>query len=261
MRVHTATVSNIAATTSNVIGEAAATETPVSTQPAAKPAKSKKVKLSAVERELAKKNATYATVGDAMAAIGDEIGAYTADKELMQSEVLLDVARHLRAAMKLGLEVNMLKAPTKDMPRECYTILVDAINAPRLSAGMDELKPATRDNYLSRIRAFVKARGAVDLDLFGNLRTKELKAVKKAAPAKSTPVDSDGAEPSEEELATSRTVSFNAKSGTPENLIGLPALNAYMLQWLEANPVGTIAGQYRDMAVDMQKAMAEVLAK
>jgi hypothetical protein len=139
-----------------------------------------------------------------------------------------------------GLTVVMLKAPTKNEPRECYTCLVDALQAVRIGAGLKPLKDSTRDNYLSRIRAFVKARGAEPLDLFGNLAVKkaeqERKLAVKGEPGSSEDSGDVDTKPQQRELVAAR---------------GIPALHAFLTEWNSQNAEGTVAEKYRKMVGDM----------
>lgn len=253
---------NTAQTTSNVIATSYAAATPiydlakaaVTTQEAPK---TKKNKLSATDRKADKTNAKYASIGDMMQEAGIEIGTYTAYKDSLQSSVVEHVTTLLKSAMKQGLDVNMLKAPTKDTPREAYTCLVDAMNAARVSAGMKELDVRVRDNYMSKIRAFVKDRGANPLDLFGNLATKAKKVAAKST--SSAPVATQGDTGGKDVGASpaGKTVSFTTK----EAFKGLPALQAFLTEWLAVNPVNSVEGTLRDMVVDVEIELSSVLTK
>lgn len=212
-----------------------------------------KKELTAKARKQAQENERLATIGDLVQRIGDEIGHFTADKELAQDQLQVLVGNLLTDAMNAGLTVEMLKAPTKASPQECYVALVDAINAPRVAIGLPELKNSVRDNYLSRIRSFLKSRGAEPLDLFGNIA----KAKAKAA-AKSDASEAD--EGDEAERVTARTVSFNAKQGTDESLIGLPALQKFLNAWIDANGEGKVKASFVQMAVDLRDEVAEILS-
>lgn len=246
-------------TTSNVIVAAfqpGAVDTAVAdtgAAPAATTKQEKKQNLSAKVRGTSKANQKAATIGDLVQRIGDEIGHFSADQDIGRGMLQETIEGLLRDAMKAGLTVEMLKAPTKASPQECYVALVDAINAPRVAIGLDALKNSVRDNYLSKIRAFLKARGAEPLDLFGN-RAK----AGKFNPAKKVTASAE-ADESEAERVTLRTVSFNTKQGTDESLIGLPALQKFLNAWIDANGEGKVKASFVEMVADLRDEIAEVL--
>lgn len=198
-------------------------------------------KLDKTQRDEAKNNARYTSLGAAMHEIGESIGYYSIEHDFAQETVISAVSNVLKNAMKQGLEVAMLKAPTKAEPRECYTCLVDALQGVRSAAGLPPLKDATRDNYLSRIRAFVKARGAEPLDLFGNLAVKKAeqdRKLNKVAAASGT----DSAE---------GTASERGNDTPKVDMKGIPALHSHLVAWLASNEVGHVVEKYRKMVQDM----------
>lgn len=204
-------------------------------------------KLDKVQRDAAKEESKYASLGDAMMQVGESIGYYSVEHDIAQETTIGVVSTILKDAMKQGLEVAMLKAPTKSEPRECYTCLVTALQAVRTAAGLTPLKDATRDNYLSRIRAFVKARGAEPLDLFGNIAVKKAEQDRKLNKT-AKPVDSadagDGAD----------TDSSKDSDATP-TARGIPALHAFLTEWTKQNDVGMVVEKYRKMVADMVNAI------
>lgn len=241
--------------------------------PAVTTKQEKKQNLSAKVRGTSKANQKAATIGDLVQRIGDEIGHFSADQDIGRGMLQETIEGLLRDAIKAGLTVEMLKAPTKASPQECYVALVDAINAPRLAldditrerfAGvpddvlrakgllLGELKNSVRDNYLSRIRNFLKSRGAEPLDLFGNIAKAKSKAATKQGVSEASDDD-------EAERVTARTVSFNAKSGTDESLIGLPALQKFLNAWIDANGEGKVKASFVEMVADLRDEIAEVL--
>jgi hypothetical protein len=249
--------SNIAATSCDVIEPAAQSATvhtlPVTTQAPAQP---KPKALSSKARKQQEAGAKAASIGDTIARIGDEIGHYTVDHDLAKGQLQETVESLLRVAMEQGLVAEMLKAPTKKEPRECYTLLVDAMNAPRIANDMPELKNTARDNYMSRIRKFVEARGAVPLDLFGNYATKAAKSTSTKSSANDT---SD-----EDETATKNSAGTGpaVKRGTSEQLIGLPALQRFLAAWMDANPCDSknaALAEVRDMVADVNEHIEDIL--
>lgn len=227
-------------------------------QPAAKSTKPRaaKTNLFAKVRTDKKADTKAADIGDLVAQIGDEIGHYSADADIAKGSLLQHVESLLRKAMDAGLTDEMLKAPTKIEPRECYVLLVDAINAPRLANGLEELKSSVRDNYMSKMRAFLRSRGAEALDLFGNIAKTKAKAASKTSEPEP---EADEAEADEAEQATSRTKSPASKSGAPAHLIGLPAVHAFLTEWVAANPAGTISAEWRDKIIDLNDELEDLL--
>lgn len=243
--------SNIVATISDVI--VATPQGPVNLGTTEPKNPAVKAKLSKAERDAEAADKKAATLGDIMQRVGDELGAYTVEHDLLQIDVRTSIEEHLRTAMKMGLEVAMLKAPTKAEPRECYTCLVDALNAQRRGAGLKLLSDATRDNYMTRIRAFVRDRGANPLDLFGNLAVKAKKeAAKQAAqpaPAASSEAETDDAV---EEVASKPAVSH----ASAEKLFGATPLAQFLTAWVAENQTNVAAGKFVAMATDMLNALS-----
>lgn len=219
--------------------------------------KAPRVKISAAERAVVEENEKFGNIGDTLQELGSEIGHYMVDKELAQESLLDVVSALLLRAMEQGLTVDMLKAPSKSNPGECFIAIVDGINAARIGAGKGELATGARDNYMTRIRAFVRDRGANPLDLFGNLAVK-------AAKTRTPRQPSAPSEPSDDTLQreTESTPSPDSVSGKDGSLFGLVPLNAFLIQWLDANPAGTIKTKidYIGMVEDLRKALAKEFA-
>lgn len=230
-----------------------------SVQVPAVPAKVTKPKaaLSKAARDTAKQNAKFGNIGDAMQDIGIELATYTIDKELAQADLRAYVESALRTAMKKhGLQVEMLKASTKNKTYEAYDCLVNALQGTRIAAGMKPLADATRDNYMSRIKAFVRDRGANPLDLFGNYAVKAAAEKKKAAAkvAAAPAESSEGASDTQDAPSTEE-----ADNARMQALRGLKPLNEFLLAWIDANDVGAVAEKYRVMVSDLQKQLGAVL--
>lgn len=224
----------------------------VAQQQSSEQPKSTKQSLDKSKRT-SKKDQAYASVGQLMSCAGETIGHYTVEKDLLQSDTLAAVQSYLNDAMQQGLDEEMLRAPSASRTGEAYTCLVTALQETRIAAGMDVLKDSTRDNYMSRIRAYVRDRGANPLDLFGNLKVKAQRAALKAQATK----NADGQ--TEAERATEHHVSPSAQSGTAESMIGLPALHKFLEAWVGANE-NKVIGKYVDMAKDLDKALVAALA-
>lgn len=173
------------------------------------------------------------TLGALISDIGETLGNYSADSEMTKSDTRATIEEYLTVAMKEhGLQVEMLKAPSKTNPGELWTILVDAINAPRVACDLPELSTGTRDNYLSRIRAFVRDRGAMPLDLFGNLAVKKAKVAAEQV-ASEQAVSEETNSTSEELPEVSAAVI--ADKPTVMNAKGLIALRDFLALFIEQN--------------------------
>lgn len=260
---------NITATTSNVIAASVSPVAPVapvavqvqndaghkSAVVAKRSAPSSK-SLSQVNRDKAKADQVSGSIGDAMQQIGETIGYYTVEKELLQSDTLAAVQSYLKQAMKHGLTVAMLKAPTKLNPSECYTCLVDALQSVRKASGLKPLADATRDNYLSRIRSYIRDCGANPLDLFGNIAMKAKKEAdqKTVAQAKAITATLALATPEPEEVEEPEVI-----EATDKEFIGVPALHTLLNKWHKQNDVGMVAEKYRVMVADFLKMMENEL--
>lgn len=222
---------------------------PAPKQPTPKPAAKKVVAKKAAKRKAKPKALTEGMMDDAkaqllgstMSNVGELIGVYTAAQETDQADTVGQVSEFLKDAMRQGLTVEMLKAPTKIAPRECYTALVDALQLARQVQGLKAISDATRDNYLSRIRAYVRDRGANPLDLFGNLAAAKAEKERKLA-AKESSKSEKAASIGEENDADDKPVSPGNSSGSivVRDTRGAPALAAYLATWIEDN-TGTVA--------------------
>lgn len=205
--------------------------------------------LSHVSRAQAKADQVAGSIGDAMQVIGETIGYYTVEKDTLQADTTAVVQKFLKQSMKQGLTVAMLKAPSKANPSECYVALVGALQTVRTSAGLKPLADATRDNYMSRIRNFVRDAGVNPLDLFGNLATtaKKEEDKKVVEQAKEITAKLALAKPESEEDEDQELSEDTGKQFTG----GIPALHAMLKQWHTANDVGLVAEKYRAMVADM----------
>lgn len=201
-----------------------------------------------------------------MKSAGSTIGKYMAKKEKMKGELVASVTDILQDAMtNHGLTVDMLKAPTKETPRPCYTGLVDAMS--KTCGGALDVR--VRDNYMSKIRAYVKDRGANPLDLFGNLATKakqqaaSLTTVQQPATPTTQPEPTkENVQPETNDVDSGKVISFTAKDKQPVAEVdtkGLPALVAYLDKWLEANPV--MPAKYIDLAKAFKDEIAKAIPK
>lgn len=189
-------------------------------------------------------------------AAGNAIGKYVKSQEKARGALTAAVSGFLSEAMTAGLTVDMLKAPSKAAPQACYVAIVSSMEKARGT----ELSAAVRDNYMSKIRAFVKDRGANALDLFGNLANA---AKAKAARSPQTPSGVTAVVDAEKltEQNSGSPANKAVQRGVEEKLIGVIPLHQFLGAWLTANPVGSVAGDYRDQAVELHAALSAVLKK
>ena len=103
-------------------------------------------------------------IGAKLVEAGEALGTYTVSSEIDKVATVKLVDESLRAAMKAGLQRDMLKAGS-----QCYLSFTGAISAVREANELEPISNGTRDNYMSRIRDFISARGAEPLDLYGNI--------------------------------------------------------------------------------------------
>lgn len=160
------------------------------------------------------------------------------------------LTKQLDAAKKHGLTAAMLYKGTKDAPSLMWNVFTDTLS------NLCNISTSTRDNYLSRIRKYVDGK-TNELDLFDR---KGQEAARKAREARhsnaSAPVVTDAASVTERESGSPKNKAV--QRGVEEKLIGLPAFQQFATAWLAANPVGTISAKYRDMIVDLTKAIEEI---
>jgi hypothetical protein len=198
--------------------------------------------LSAKSRSKASADEVAAKLGVLMAETGEAIGMRDVDQVIGKEETIVVVKNALDRMIELGLTCDkdcatgdMLKAPSQSNPGELWTIFVDAINAPRMGAGLEEIAKGTRDNYLSRIREYVRGRGAQPLDLYGNLKAAALKAAKTAAQAKKAAQVSEGGDEGEKPL-----VGASDAPAHTESLKGVAPLVAFLSKYLKENVKGEV---------------------
>lgn len=201
--------------------------------------------LSAKQQKVSAENKRLGNIGDALQQVGETIGYYSVETDMLKADVRLAVEEHLKFALSRGLTVEMLKAPSSKNPGECWTAIVDALQGVRESAGLDPLKDSTRDNYLSRIRNFVRDRAANPLDLFGNF------AVKKAKGAgEKSSLQSEKSQDEEVSTNTEQEVPASPDAGK-QFAGGVPALYASLKNWSDSNDAGMVAEKYRKMVADL----------
>jgi hypothetical protein len=216
----------------------------------------------------ATREANDARIGALIADAGDSIGVYTVGLDLDQASTISSVEAAVRDAIALGLTCDkesatgdMLKAPSKTNPGELWTVFVDAINAPRMANGLPELAKGARDNYLSRIRAFVRARGADSLDLYGNIQAAKLRA---AAAAKQPAAVNAGDDDATGDDTTPVSAHVRGAAANDESTYtGAAALAAFLSKFVDANPkdsasIGfcTIIGAVEDLLEETQAFIA-----
>lgn len=200
--------------------------------------------ISAKSRSKGKADAQAAKLGVLMAEVGEQIGVREADVAIGKAETIETVEALLRQMMANGLTCgtgvkgdksvpDMLKAPNNNFPGELYTVFVDAINAPRIAADLPEVSKGVRDNYLSKMRTFVRARGAAPLDLYGNLAKAKAEATK-SANAK-TKVDVSSSDDESGEATPSAAVAH------VESVKGVAPLLAFLSKWIAENPKKELA--------------------
>lgn len=175
--------------------------------------------------------------------IGETIGLYEANKVLTREEVRQEVENYLKTAMKEdGLTEDMLYKPSKNNPGELYTIIVDSLNTHYRALHGEDLDVRLRDNRMSKIRAFVRDRGAVPLDLFGTFAAKASAekaklAVKQAKDAASKVVADAQASSKETHSANEESAPAAPAEVAPAkpNARGLLALQDYLSEFIAQN--------------------------
>lgn len=185
-------------------------------------------------------------IGLCLVAAGESLGAYTTSDTWERTTCASVMDKALRSAMDLGLTVDALKAG-----KQGYLAFVDSIQNVRIANGMEPLVNATRDNYMSRIRTFVSARGAEPLDVFGNLKAAAQKAERerKAAEAKKLTGDTiDAAKESSDETESDPVTITQPKV---VELRGAPALGQFLAAWIEGNDGNNALLKIRTMAEDL----------
>lgn len=156
-----------------------------------------------------KEDQRCAALGAILSQVGDQIGHYEAEKGQLDIDVIVEVKALLDRGMKeYGLTEEDTYKGTKKEPNPVWHMMVDAMNAPRIAAGLPELGTGTRDNYMSRIRQYLKDRGATPLDLHGSIAKEKAMQALRAAAEKSK----DDAAP-----ADKKTVSFKAKASEADD--------------------------------------------
>ena len=162
-----------------------------------------------------------------LCAAGNALGSYTTSDLGARTTCAEAMTAALKGAISAGLTVEMLKA---GLP--AYVALVDAIQSVRLSNKVAPLADATRDNYVSRIRSFVKDT-TKPLDIFGNLRA--------AAMA----------------LTSSKSATPKAKKQGAIDIVktveikGVAPLGKFLAAWIELNDGSQALLQIRKMAQDL----------
>lgn len=195
---------------------------------------SKSISLARIDAT--KSNNNDAHIGLMLCEAGETLGAYTVMAQQDSTTCLESMTASLTLAMSDGLTVDMLKAG-----RAAYTALVDSFQNVRTANGMTQLTNATRDNYLSRIRNFVRDRGANPLDVFGNLKAAEQKAAKKAEAAVAVVAESKPVAAPQAVVADVELPAFN----------GLAPLQKFLTAWTSANAGSTALLQLHTMASDL----------
>jgi len=170
-----------------------------------------KVSLQSVDQLAINQN--NEAINTLLSSAGGALGKYMSAEFKSRETCLSKMDTALRQAMDLGLVVDHLKAGKKK-----YTAIVDSIQTARTASGLEPLASATRDNYLSRIRTFVSARGAEPLDVFGNLKA----------------------------AAQEDNLLYEDKS-----LRGAPALGAFLRDWIDENDGNNALLKIRTIAQDL----------
>lgn len=195
---------------------------------------SKPISLARIDATRANNNDAH--IGLMLCEAGETLGAYTVMAQQDSTTCLESMTASLTLAMSDGLTVDMLKAG-----RAAYTALVESFQNVRTANGMTQLTNATRDNYASRIRSFVRDRGANPLDVFGNLKAAEQKAAKKAEAAVAVVAESKPVAAPQAVVADVELPAFN----------GLAPLQKFLTAWTSANAGSTALLQLHTMASDL----------
>jgi len=187
---------------------------------------------------------------------GAAIGNYMVKKEKIKGELREKVQALVKESMAAGLQVEMLKASSEKVTRPAYDAFVNAIAKAR-GIEWDDSNKAVRDNYMSKVRAFVKDRGANPLDLFGNFAQKKAAEDKKLESNKKTENTASTTQAEDDDADNKVTVTETREREV--DLKGLPALNTYLVAWLAAN--GECIPKYKDLVADVQKQIEKALPK
>lgn len=187
------------------------------------------------------------SIGTLMAEAGETLGSYSVMSSEIQITAQSQIAQAISDAMKKGLTVEMLKAKTP-----CYIAFVESVQSVRAANDLTPLSDATRDNYLSRIRKFVSARGAVPLDLFGNAAAAKQKAERKVAEIKGNVIKVAKDKAVDIELDDSRNNSGDLDAYKIVRVEhGAPCLAAFLAHWVELNNGNTGLTKIAVMSKDL----------
>lgn len=230
---------------------------------ATKPVATKTVASKAAEKAWQKK---HDAMLERLRNVGTAIGTQEKREKAARGEVLALVNAKLCEAMKAGLTADDLKAPTKNWPGVFFTAIVTAMEEARGAKFETKQEKGNRDNMMTRMRNFLRDRGANPLDLYGNLARTAANKSKQAPRGAQTPTSDTGKTPAE--LATEQNAGSTknpaVKRGVEEKLIGLEPVAMFVKAWLEANP--SVAGgdekpinKVRDMLIDVQDELADIL--
>lgn len=213
-------------------------------KPASKASLARAARLDKIEQE-------QVTIASLLTSVGMHIGALETETELLRIEAQVHIEQSLREAMKLGLQESMLSGRTVGGKKEdCYMLIVSNMQDFRVGAGLAALSDKVRDNYLCKIRAFVRDRGANKLDLYGNEANKARNANAgkgKGGKAPATNVGNTNPQPISEDAAYG-------------NLAGVPVLLKFMNEWLAVNSNVAALNDFTLAAQDFAK-HATALAK
>lgn len=257
---------------------------------------SSKVAAKASVTEVKVSNAKAAALGTIFGNIGDTIGNASVETDYVRESAIEQVESYLKEAMtKHGLQVEMLKAPSKQNPGELWTIIVDAMNIPRRYAycakhnakEKDEskhitpetmtadqkveadLRTSVRDNYLSKIRNFIRDRGANPLDLYGNIAQAKADKERKLANAKAKEAVDAAKQSSSKETHVESEESTSEESTSEEkapvmNAKGAVALRDFLSLWIAQNNEGKVSAELEfllDTADDLLDAVKDFISK
>ena len=215
-------------------------------KPASKASLARAARLDKIEQE-------QVTIASLLTSVGMHIGALETETELLRIEAQVHIEQSLREAMKLGLQESMLSGRTVGGKKEdCYMLIVSNMQDFRVGAGLAALSDKVRDNYLCKIRAFVRDRGANKLDLYGNEANKARnanagKGKGSAGKSAASSVGNNNPQPISEDAAYG-------------NLAGVPVLLKFMNEWLAVNSNVAALNDFTLAAQDFAK-HATALAK
>lgn len=217
------------ATVASAFAQALTNALPVINDPVAKKERAakrdnapKKDTLVSVEQATANRDAFQAAT--AVANAGALLGAFSAEHELSQDECRVAIENLLRENM------SVLTDDMFSRKHEVGMLYINNINQARNAAGMADLAMGSQYNYMSRTKAFITARGAEPLDLFGNFAVAKQAAEKALSGSKDKKVTKSTNKGAKETIpvGNNNAVEFG-------ELAGVQPLLHFVNEWLAVN--------------------------